>query len=194
MLERICLVVGCGRKVNAKGLCSRHYYRNKRGGDITTKSAKEKTAKERFFEKVQINGLDDCWIWIGHKDQKGYGTFRPQGGKAMVRAHRYSYEIFKGPIPSKLICHICDNPSCVNPSHLFAGSDSDNMQDMVDKGRHGRGGVKKRLLTEEQAISVFMQRNKTPIKVLMRQYGVSKPTISSIWNRRNYSEVTKNLT
>jgi hypothetical protein len=175
----------------AKGLCLRHYYRQKRGGNIQTKSMKEKTTVERFLEKFTIIGEDECWEWTGTKNYKGYGQFR--NGK-MNPAHRFSYEYSIGPIPKGLlVCHKCDNPACVNPNHLFTGSGSDNMQDMVNKGRHGKGGTTKRLLTVEQAIYVFTQKGQRSLSELMREFNVSKPTISSIWHRRNYREVTKDL-
>lgn len=88
---------------------------------------------ERFWSKVQRS--DGCWIWIGPTGRGGYGVFSPMTGKN-VRAHRYSYELERGEIgPGLLVIHSCDNPPCVNPAHLRAGTAKDNSRDMVMRGR-----------------------------------------------------------
>lgn len=91
---------------------------------------------DRFWEKV--NKTEDCWIWMKSKDGSGYGTISYLG--KVYKAHRLSYELEFGSFDKSLrVLHLCDNPSCIRPSHLFLGSQSDNMIDMVKKGRHGKG-------------------------------------------------------
>lgn len=95
-----------------------------------------------------------CWPWIGYKNHKGYGRMMVRIGNkfASRNAHRVSYELFVGQIPDgAIICHECDNPSCVNPEHLFLGTPLANTQDMLLKGRcrsgrkkKGRKGMKRR--------------------------------------------------
>lgn len=76
-----------------------------------------------------------CWEWGGATNKDGYGLFYIKGKKERL-AHRIAYSIYKGEFPNELfICHHCDNPSCVNPDHLFAGTQKDNMKDMVSKKR-----------------------------------------------------------
>lgn len=88
-----------------------------------------KLTKSRFLSKVEFSSY--CWNWQGRKNKSGYGKL---GNRY---AHRLSYELFNNnSIPEKMcICHKCDNPSCVNPDHLFLGTQKDNMRDMIKKGR-----------------------------------------------------------
>ena len=89
-------------------------------------------ADKRFWSKVKKT--DSCWEWIGDKDKNGYGRFRLP--MKSVRAHRHSWFLASGTEPSLLICHKCDNPSCVRPDHLFEGTARDNTADMMAKGRY----------------------------------------------------------
>lgn len=82
-----------------------------------------------------------CWIWLGYLDDKGYGRFGTFAGDdakimGMGLAHRIAYRLYIGEIPSgAVVCHTCDEPRCVRPSHLFVGTQADNIRDMWRKGR-----------------------------------------------------------
>lgn len=92
---------------------------------------------DRLWDRTDRN--TDCWMWQGGKDRKGYGLISVNG--KMMRAHRLAWELTYGSIPHGLcVCHHCDHPACINPEHLFVGTNLENMQDKVRKG-HPNGGI-----------------------------------------------------
>lgn len=91
---------------------------------------------QRFWTKVDTSG--DCWVWKGGRSPSGYGMFTVK--RRNTRAHRVSYMIAHGPIPDGMcVLHRCDNPPCINPKHLFLGTDLDNVRDRDAKGRTATG-------------------------------------------------------
>lgn len=91
-----------------------------------------RSINDSFFAKVKK--LESCWEWQGELDRYGYGKFRV--GKIIAKAHRYSFELHYGDFDKSLhVLHNCDNPKCVNPTHLFLGSNKDNVADKISKGR-----------------------------------------------------------
>jgi len=98
---------------------------------------------KKFFEFVKKT--DNCWEWLGHKSFGGYGAF--WFNDRIVGAHRFSYELHNKKIPKGAgyhgICvlHRCDNPSCVNPEHLFLGTQKENLRDMIKKNRRKYTGM-----------------------------------------------------
>lgn len=151
-----------------------------------------------FWSRVDKSG--DCWLWVGSKDEKGYGTVRYRG--KTEKAHRVSWEIANAaPAGAMFVCHKCDNPSCVRPDHLFLGTNHDNALDRHMKGRSkalfvcgheiNRGSSHPRTnLTEAIVIDI---RNQHAAGVsqrdLAKEHGIHSSQISRIVNRRNWSHV-----
>jgi hypothetical protein len=94
------------------------------------------SVEERFLARVQKG--DGCWEWQSSRARFGHGLFYVD--QTNVPAHRYAYRMWVGPIPLGMcVCHSCDNPPCVNPAHLWLGTQRDNVADMVRKGRQAKG-------------------------------------------------------
>lgn len=113
---------------------------------------------ERFWRFVEKG--PDCWLWTGRRGGSAnygsdrYGVLRELGRdpRREFGAHRLSYEIHIGPIPTGLdVCHTCDRPPCVNPAHLFLGTRADNVRDMVAKGRGSYGPNRPSLAPDPRA-------------------------------------------
>lgn len=140
------------------------------------------SSKERFWKRVKKTRY--CWIWIGAKNNKGYGQIMVN--KRLIAAHRYSYFLQKGSIPKdNHILHKCDNPSCVNPQHLWVGTNNDNVQDRVNKGREAdRKGEKNpnAKITYEIATKIrkmYKTRN-YKVYILGQMFGVNRNVIGRI--------------
>lgn len=140
----------------------------------------------RFWDKVKIGSDNDCWSWSAYVKPNGYGQFRLPNGS--ILSHRFAFESKFGPIPTDLmVCHKCDNRSCVNPSHLFLGTAKDNSLDMVnkDRGNFKRGGKHPNAkLTQTQVLSIRNDKRKQ--REIALEYNVSISSVSLIQNKINW--------
>lgn len=156
--------------------------------------------KKRFWSKVKTGEKNDCWTWLAYKDKKWkYGVFGFNG--KLYKAHRFAWFLTHGQMPDNnmLVCHKCDNPSCVNPHHLFLGTNDDNMKDMVSKGRSVHRCAENcpsAKLTIEKAREIrikFNSGNYTWLE-LSKLYCVCESTIGNIVHNRTYKENDKEKT
>ena len=150
----------------------------------------ETPVRYRLLAKIDFDATPGCWEWSGAKVSQGYGLIKRKDG-AQLRAHRVAYQLAYGEILSgMLVCHRCDNPPCIRPSHLFLGSHDENMADMVIKGRSARmlgdsnGRAK---LTTEAVVSI--RASIGSYSRIARQYGVSPSAVGAIKRRERWAHL-----
>jgi hypothetical protein len=144
----------------------------------------EKNNIDDFWQRVRKT--DSCWLWQAGKDQKGYGVFTYQG--RTLGAHRFSAQIAGLNPQGLMVCHHCDEPSCVRPDHLFLGSARDNNQDKIRKGRHiyGQRHPLAKLSADQvreirQRLEQYVPRSRPSLLgQLAREYSVDVSTIKGI--------------
>ncbi len=152
----------------------------------------------RFWKKVNVRSSSECWPWQGPTDRDGYGILRiDQYFNDSARAHRLAYQWTNGNFNSDLIIrHSCDNPSCCNPNHLISGTQTDNMQDKIKRGRSNttRGIDHPHSKLNEETVKVIKwmlkYNNHRGIQMkLSKMYGVSPSTIAYIRSGRNWKHI-----
>lgn len=153
----------------------------------------QRTVEEAFKQRVKECGPDECWPWPrgcgreGHAD--GYGTLMVH--RKPHPAHRVAWEVYVGPIPRGLcVLHRCDNPCCVNPHHLFLGTNVDNIADKVSKGRHRSPRGEHHGNAKLNAVSVTLMRHKfaegATVLRLSCEFRVSEATVRDIVKGRTW--------
>lgn len=132
-----------------------------------------------FWAKVDKTPASGCWHWTGAIHVNGYGQFNV--GQRMVGAHRVSYELHHGALGHLFCCHRCDNRICVNPDHLFSGTQGDNVRDAVSKGRQAQGeeaGSAKLTAQQVREIRLRYANGGQSQMEIARRYGVCRESIS----------------
>lgn len=146
---------------------------------------------DRYWAKVVV-GMD-CFGWSGHSDEKGYGRIRVDRGHT-DRAHRVSWFLENGPIPDGMqVLHRCDNPPCTRPNHLFLGTNADNHNDKVRKGRQWRpaGELHHGAKLNEQDVRRIrsMLADGCVPAVICAEYGIKKSCVSGIHTGKSWASL-----
>jgi len=151
--------------------------------------ATEAVVQERLLSLCIPEPMSGCWLWFGPCRDNGYGYM--WNGSRKESSHRISYRLFRGELASgSNVLHRCDNPACINPDHLFAGSQRQNLIDCVNKGRHrpyaAKGGQNpKAKLTDEQILEIrAIPRTMGALAKAAPRYGVTRATLCAIRNGR----------
>ena len=146
---------------------------------------RKKTKLQKFNEFHIPEPNSGCWLWIGGLVD-GYGHIQSHGEKT-IRAHRFSYSYFRGPIPENIcVCHHCDVRCCVNPDHLFLGTRKDNMADCAAKGRikvnphYGEQHYRSKLSERDVGCIWFLHGHRSNSQIAA-MFGVSPRTISHVF-------------
>lgn len=151
--------------------------------------------EEHFWTYCSPGGANECWEWKGplHENSSwAYGVFGHRNQKFF--AHRFSWELHnKTTIPKGMvICHTCDNPRCVNPSHLMLGTHADNVLDKVIKGRHPRGERSSSAKLTEADVAEIRRLAGQGIRqrVIAEQFSIHQTTVSDIMHRKSWKNIT----
>lgn len=159
---------------------------------ITNGSAIRMTdIEKRFWSKVEVKERHDCWFWRAGKDKNGYGMFwiKPQNQPAHKVAYKFEFGSFEKGLH---VLHKCDNPSCVNPYHLFLGTNQDNIKDMIKKGRSLKGEkAHSAKLTEIEVKQIKKLINEGMSSgMISKRFKVHKSTIKDIKALRTWIHIT----
>jgi hypothetical protein len=192
-----CSVEGCEGKCFGKGLCHRCHNREWRRKRFDSNSRHDigngTTPEERFWDRIEKQGVDECWEWQRKVNSNGYGSVALvlPDGRPLRGAHRLAYYYTYGIVPQLCILHSCDNTRCCNPKHLQEGTVQDNNADKVAKGRQARGEKQSNSKLLDKDIPILRQRfsDGEQIKVLAVEYGISHSAMWKVVTKRSYRHI-----
>jgi hypothetical protein len=192
MAQRTCSVPGCTQRHEARGFCDAHYCRWQKYGNpqserpLIRKRPRGLSLPEAiaFYTPTDMD-TDACWPWSGYIGDKRYGRLMYKG--RLLLAHRETWQIAneRKLSPAEIVRHSCDNPPCVNPTHLLVGSAADNSRDMVERGRSAFGERSgSAILTTQQVMEArSLRKAGMPYEMLAQRYDVQLTTIWRAVNR-----------
>ena len=151
--------------------------------------------ERRFWSKVDKSGL--CWLWTAFRHPKGYGSysFRVDARQETWATHRFAWNLLVGAIPEGMhVLHHCDNPPCVNPDHLYVGTNLDNVRDRVRRGRSAdvqgeNDGMAKLKDADVRRIWSLCKQGVSQSRAA-RAHGIHKATVNDIMHRRTWRHIT----
>lgn len=188
----ICKDDECKDRADTAGYCYKHYafYRRRGRGANRLRAPASLSIPDRLDWIGWTVTSSGCWEWSGPRNDAGYGTFRHQGRS--LRAHRANWERWNGPIPEGLhLMHSCDNPPCVNPSHLSPGTRSENSRDSHVKNRAITHGKKKLSVDTVQKIRALWASGTMTKAEIDRKLGLKKDTTCRITTGRAFGWLTE---
>lgn len=162
----------------------RHWLSRHSIGDRENKLSE--TEKEEFWEHVKEGPKQACWLWTGSKSTSGHGQFYASG--RMWPAHRIAFTLDAGEQPENCVLHVCDNPQCVNPEHLYDGTYSENLRDAYIRGRRDAGKLSADDV--EEIVDLASDNPDLTQSEIAEQYQVTRKSISNILTGRTWSRVT----
>lgn len=139
--------------------------------------------ERRFWSKVDRQEPEDCWLWQAAINGQGYGVFKLDGKSQS--AHRVAFMLENGAFAEANTCHTCDNKLCCNPTHLYDGTDQQNVRDAVGRGQHPRGERHGRAKLTDQLVQEMRREHQegASLVLLGRKYGVSDVTAGRVCRR-----------
>lgn len=158
---------------------------------------KQKAQIKRFWEKVKKTSDNSCWEWQAYRHPAGYGRFKTYFG-TQVNAHRFSWEITYGEIPSGMfVCHKCDNRPCIRPDHLFLGTQKDNVRDALKKNRmmmhlnaaRGSDNLNAKLFEADIPVIIALNVSGESMQSIATKYNISPSSISKIISGKAWKHV-----
>jgi hypothetical protein len=151
----------------------------------------------RYWAKVDVREADQCWHWLASRNNKGYGSFWLDG--KLAKAHRVAWELEYGAIPiGQCVCHVCDCSSCVNPNHLWLGTNADNIKDRDQKGRRAppqgtKNGRAKVTSSDVLQIRELYANGAYTYRELGVRFGLSREGIGHIVRRERWAWLDKSF-
>lgn len=204
MPKGTCSFDNCGRKIQARGLCSTHYSQMWVAGRIEEFSKAASRPKTPLFERFKNIGWtvtdNDCWEWNGSRNARGYGQINSglktkSGHPRPVLAPRVAWSMAYGePSSEQAVCHKCDNPKCVNPKHLFLGTKADNNADMAKKRRTLNGEYRPQTKLSDLDIALIRKTyasGKYSQAQVAKMFSISASHVSLVVNRKRRGELSR---